>query len=164
MKYFDLFIEKLMKLGMVICATVVFVVCFIQVISRFVFQFSINWSQDILRLCFIWAVFLGAAYCAKTNEQLNLDVVLSLLPKTTREIVDIMIQTVVAVFCIFLTICGILYAKSGGSQRAPYIPITMAWFFGAVPVSTGLMVLFYTENIIRRVIALIKKPKGGTDA
>lgn len=152
-------LEKAMKFLMAAFSAIVFLVCFIQVVSRSVFQLSINWSQDIIRLCFIWAVFLGAAYCAKTNEQLNLDVVLSLLPDKTREIVEVIIQAAVLLFCVLLTVCGIEYVKSGMLQRAPYIPISMAWYFAAVPVSTGLMVFFYAQHIVNRIADLIKTGK-----
>ena len=54
-------IDRILDLGLAISVTVVFVVTFLQVISRFVFRLPIPWSTDVIRLAFVYTVFLGAA-------------------------------------------------------------------------------------------------------
>ena len=43
------------------CLAVIFFVTFAQVVQRYVFQVSMPWATDIIRIFFVYSVFFGMA-------------------------------------------------------------------------------------------------------
>lgn len=156
MKIIDSALTWILKIIMIISTAIVFLVCFIQVFSRFCFQISIPWSSDVMRICFIYAVFSGAAWCAKTDEHISLDVILSVLPNKARQLTELIIKLIIVFFCIFLTVFSIRYTVNGIAQRAPYLPINMSLFFAALPLSTGIMTYYYFMHFISGLKRLLQ--------
>ena len=47
---------------------------FVQVVSRYVFNHSLSWSEELARYIFIWQVWLGSSYCVKENRHIRIDI------------------------------------------------------------------------------------------
>ncbi|MEG1998155.1 MAG: TRAP transporter small permease [Clostridiales bacterium] len=131
---------------------ILFVVTFLQVVFRFAFKAPLAWSQDIIRLCFTYLVFLGAAYCVRENAHLNIDVLLTSLKVKYQRILQITIQVILLAFFVFLIYYGVLFAMSGAKQTAPYLPLPMSLYYMSVPLSAAFM-FFY---MIQQLVALIQ--------
>lgn len=41
----------------------------IQIVSRYVFQNSLTWSEELVRYMFVWSAFLGIPFCIKHGLQ-----------------------------------------------------------------------------------------------
>ncbi len=155
MHFIDKTLDFILRIIMALSAVSVMLVSTLQVISRFVTQLPIGWSTDVLRMSFIYAIFSGAAYCAKLNSHINLDIILSLFPDRIRKIMETVIFLVVTIFCCFVASVGIRYAISGRNQSAPFIPLSMTWFYSAVPISFTIMTYYYGRHFIAGVRSLI---------
>lgn len=151
MKAINAFLDVVLKTIMVVSAASVVVVSALQIISRFVTQLPIGWSMDALRMSFIYAVFSGAAYSAKNNDHINLDIVLSCMAPRLRRVVETGILLVVMSFCIFVSIIGYRYSLTGLNQNAPFIPIKMTYMYAAVPVSFAIMSFYYLRLLAARL-------------
>ncbi|MFR6334038.1 MAG: TRAP transporter small permease, partial [Eisenbergiella sp.] len=81
MKVINLVVDKVIKAVMVVSGIVLLAVTFWQVVCRYVLKAPLPWSQDIIRLSFTYLVFWGAAYCVHEKSNLNVDVLLTSLPK-----------------------------------------------------------------------------------
>lgn len=153
-------LDTTLKTIMAISTASVLVISFIQIISRFVMQLPIGWSTDILRLSFIYAVFSGAALCAKKADHINLDILLSLLSAKKRIVAETIIMIVVCIFCVFLTRIGYDYTISGLTQKAPFTSLTMAVYYAAIPCCTAIMTFYYLQLVIHNIATLLLGRRG----
>lgn len=160
MKIINSILDTILKTIMIISSLGVLIVSTIQIVSRFISQMQIGWSTDILRLCFIYAVFSGIAYCAKNNEHLNLDVFLSVLPCKLRKVMEILILMVVIAFCAFLTKYGYDYTISGLNQAVSFTRMPMSIYYAAVPLSTGIMVIYYFQLLVADIWGLFRSKEA----
>ena len=149
-------IDRILDLGLAISVTVVFVVTFLQVISRFVFRLPIPWSTDVIRLAFVYTVFLGAALGMREKGHLNVDVVFNTLPENIRKAAGLGINILLLAFFVFIFILGMQFTQSGLTQGAPYLKMPMAVYYFCVPLSALLM--FY--YLIQHTMEDFKKLKG----
>lgn len=149
MKKFDLFIKLFTKFIMGVSVLILSVVTSLQVIMRFIFNNPIPWGQDIIRLSFVWLVFYGGALCVHDNEHLNIDLLINSLNKKYKKILVFAIELVLLVFFAFLTYYGFIFTKTGLIQKAPYLPISMAFYYLSVPTSSLIMIYFQIEKIIK---------------
>ncbi|MEY8337740.1 TRAP transporter small permease [Lachnospiraceae bacterium 62-35] len=160
MHLIDKTLDIILQIIMAVSSLSVMLVSTLQVISRFITQLPIGWSTDVLRMSFIYAVFSGAAYCAKLNSHINLDVVLSLFSDRIRKVMETIIFLAVTAFCCFVAVIGIRYAVSGLNQNAPFLPVKMTWFYAAVPVSFIIMTYYYLGHFINGLKELMRKKEG----
>lgn len=140
-----------------IATLVLTVVTTLQVIARYIFSNPIAWGQDIIRLSFIYLVFLGAALCVDKVEHLNIDVCLEMLSDQYRKVISLGIDVVLIIFYLFLLIYGYDFTVAGMNQLAPYLPIPMSIYYAAVPLSALFMAYFQFAHIVRTV------KKGGDE-
>lgn len=145
-------IDTILKVIMATSSLILFVVTVLQVAFRFILEYPLPWSQDVIRLCFTYLVFLGAAYCVKDNAHLGIDVVITLLKPKHRKILDIFISITLLSFFVFLTYYGFIFAMSATTQRAPYLPIPMSIYYGSIPLSAILMVYYMASQLVNQFI------------
>ena len=53
---------------------------FANVVARYFFNNPLEWAEEFSRYSFIWIVFLGAAYCTKSNRRIVIDGLVLALP------------------------------------------------------------------------------------
>ena len=154
MKKINWGINLLIRALMGISACVLLIVVFAQVVSRFVFKFSINWGTDISRICFIYSIFFGATYAASTNGHLNLDVILNLLPEKIRKITEGIINLLLTAFLGFVGYNGYFFMLSGSNQRFPYLNLSMSVMYAPLALGCVLMAFFYLQHAINSFLSL----------
>ncbi|MHB8907414.1 MAG: TRAP transporter small permease [Syntrophales bacterium] len=71
----------------VVCMTGIFVLTFGAVMSRFVFNFSIAWSEELVRYMFIWGALFGASYAFKYQSHSGLPILVEKFPPRLARIV-----------------------------------------------------------------------------
>ena len=158
MKVANKFVDNFIKFVMAFSSLILFVVTFLQVVFRFLFKYPLPWSQDVIRICFVYLVFFGAAYCVKEKAHLNVDVLLTALKPRTRLILEIIINVALLGFFIVIIYYGFQFVSTGQDQYAPYLPIPMSIFYLSVPLS-GIFMIYY---LIQQVFEQIKELKDKT--
>ncbi|SHH21209.1 TRAP-type C4-dicarboxylate transport system, small permease component [Anaerosphaera aminiphila DSM 21120] len=152
-------LEKILKFAMIISTAVLGIVTFLQVVMRFLFNNPVAWGQDVIRLSFVYLVFLGAAYCLKTGDHLNIDIIFSFLSKKASMYLELLINIILLLFFIFLVYFGIKFTQTGSTQLAPYIGIPMTYYYMAIPISAVYLVLYDLEIIKNNVLNIRKESK-----
>ncbi|HWP50302.1 MAG TPA: TRAP transporter small permease [Clostridia bacterium] len=165
MKIINKVAQRTLQLVMASSSLVLFVVTFLQVVFRFVFKAPLAWSQDVIRLCFTYLVFSGAAYCVQEHAHLNIDVFITLLPDKARKLLELLIQAALIGFAAFLIWFGCQFAQSGATQMAPYLPVPMSIYYMSVPISAVFMLFYMIQQFIEQIVGF-KEPvmKGGEQA
>lgn len=151
MKTANKIVDSILKTVMALTSLLLFIVTFLQVVSRFIFKTPLAWSQDVIRLCFVYLVFWGAAYCVKEKAHLNVDVFLTALKPKMRKIVEIIINVILLLFFVFLIYFGFNFAQTGSTQNAPYLPIPMSLFYLSVPTSAVFMFYYMIQQIFGQI-------------
>ena len=85
MKTIDKYLTMLVRGVIGVALIVLFVVAFSVIIGRIFFDASMGWSQDVIRLCFTYIIYLGAAYCVREKGHLNVDFVLGMMKPQVRK-------------------------------------------------------------------------------
>lgn len=148
MKTIDKYLTLFVRIFIGVALIVLFAVAFGTVVGRAFFGASVGWSQDVIRLCFTYIIYLGAAYCVREKKHLNIDFVLSALKPKARQAVELAINIVLLLFFAFITWYGIKFVGTGGSQRSPYLMIPMTYYYCGIPIAGVMMFYYMTEQII----------------
>lgn len=110
----------------------------IQVFSRYIFNFSIAWTEEISRFTFVWAVYMGVSMAARNNEHIRVVAHLNLLfPKSVSNKIVLIGDIITLVFSITLTVFGVqvLFSMIEFPFIAPVTGISMVWIYTIIPVA-----------------------------
>jgi C4-dicarboxylate transporter DctQ subunit len=85
------YIEKIISFFeegvIVLCMTGIVILTFGAVLSRFVFNFSIAWSEELVRYMFIWGAMFGASFAFKHGAHSGLPILVEKFPPRLARIV-----------------------------------------------------------------------------
>ncbi|MFC0524599.1 TRAP transporter small permease [Pontibacillus salicampi] len=123
---------------------------FYQVVSRYVFNDSITWSEELARYIHIWQVWLGASFAIRMNQHIKVEVFRDLFNRTIRKVIDC-----IALFLWFF-LAGVLafYGTQlvlnllGTGQLTPAMRIPIWIAYAAIPVGGILMCVRLIQQMI----------------
>ena len=135
-----------------ICSFVLVVIVFVmflQVLSRYVMQFSIAWPGELSRYLFIWVVLLGSVTALIDNEHFEIDAVYNRLGNRGKILNRIFIDLVVASVLIVLVYYGWLLTGKVARQQSPALRLPMRYIYMAIPISSGLMLIHVLIDLFK---------------
>ena len=129
-------------------------VIFIEVIRRFVFQYSSIWGEETARYAFIYLVWIGAAAAVKDRAHIRIDIIFKFLPDKAIAILYLLGDVITLIFA-----CAALYwslESVGTSIRFDAathgLRINQAWFTFAVPFGFSLILIRLVQSIRRDIM------------
>ncbi|SHG91810.1 TRAP-type C4-dicarboxylate transport system, small permease component [Anaerosphaera aminiphila DSM 21120] len=72
--------EHLEEMFLVILLVIMTVLLGIQIVSRYVFNNSLSWSEELVRYLFVWSAFIGVPYCIKKGTSIKVDQFRNMMP------------------------------------------------------------------------------------
>ena len=147
----------LLMLGMILVITT-------QLVARNFLRISTPWTEDTAKLLLIWMTFLGSPVVLYRGEHLTVDLIYSRLTGYKRAVVDLLIVTVILVFCVIVVRLGISLCTNRIILRSTTAAagIPRVWMFSALPVGGGLMFLVGANHLLDSLLSLFfRKNKDG---
>lgn len=123
------------------------VIIFSQVLARYVFQYSLTWSEELGRYIFVWMTFLGMTVAYRAGAHVALDIICAALKGWSRKTLETINDLLVIVLSSAILYSGINLFLLGMRQKSPALKLPMQWVYIVVPVS-GLLLLFFALRIL----------------
>ena len=142
-------LDKIVMALLVLVLTVMVGVGTMQVVSRYVFEASLSWSEELMRYLYVWATMLGLGVAIRRKSFASIDSLVDFVgekseaAKRTMQLASIILQ--LAVF-LLLIVYGGSYTMRGLTQRSPAMLIQMAYIYAAFPVGGVLGLIFTVEE------------------
>jgi len=131
----------------------------IQVAGRYLMHSPPEWTEELARLSFVYATFLGSALAVARRAHLGIEIFVLALPPRPRAIFQIVWRTVACVVLCVVAWKGYEIANRMWGQPLTSVPISKGAMFAAVPIGMVLM-LFYE---IGRIVAEWRVFRTGVD-
>ena len=151
---------KLIELMIIVLASAMVLIVFINVLTRYFFHTAIAWTDESSRFLFIWLSFLGAILVNDKYEHMNLDFLVTSLPRIPSGIIKIISSIIVTVLFVLLTIGGVKVVSKNIAWYSSALEIEYAKVYAIVPVCCTIMAFQSLARLIRNVKALVKGEKG----
>lgn len=143
-------------------------VSLIQVFFRYVLSNSLSWSEELARILFVWATYLGIAVVSRDKEQITVDILGGLKGRlaTFLHLLSIALTILILGYFSYLTIQYMSTLVERGMAttvlRIPkYVPVA-SLLVGSLLSIFYLLRLIYRENI--RHITDADQEEEGVDA
>jgi len=131
-----------------------------NVVGRFIFQYSLFFTEELNRIIIILITFAGVGYAARHGRHIRMSAIYDTLPFRVRKILMIIIAAITSLAMFALCVFSIRYiGKVYTSGRVlPALQIPIWWIFVWVPVGflvTGTQYLLTAiKNMIEKEVYL----------
>ena len=127
---------------------VLIVVVALQFISRYVFNNSIAWTEEMARYLLIIIGFVGGITCVRKGKHIFLEFFYRYLPISLIKKLIISVEVIVATF---FTFCGYLCIELAErtSQNMVFISLPKSTIYYTVMIACFLMAIFALINVFR---------------
>lgn len=158
----DKFTEAIENFVMSVGLYTISIIVFANVISRYFFDISFKWAEELSRYILIWITFFGTSACARYGEHVNADILTNLLKGKAALINKLIIYIICLVTSIYLayfsTKFTILQFIGGNVSVAIAVPIWLIYLSTCV----GFILLSYVY--IRKIVRCISEITSGKGA
>jgi tripartite ATP-independent transporter DctM subunit len=125
-------------------------VLLIGVISRYVFNSPLTWSDELASILFLWLAMLGAVIALRRAEHMRLAFLVGLAPPRLRHTLDTLATMVVAVFLIAMIGPAREYVEVQWFITTPALEIHDGYRVAAIEVGVVLMLVIVAARLIER--------------
>ena len=117
------------------------VLCFLQVLCRFIFHVPVPWSEEAMRVLFIWGTFLGASLAVKQGAHLSVTAFIHFLPRPVGQAVTVVVDMCCFVLCMYCGWAGfgVSLLEATGGELMPVMGIPTYFASAALPIGFFLM-------------------------
>ena len=121
-------------------------VTFAQVVSRYVLQASLPWSEELARFLLMWLASLSAAYAFKVRSHFALNFFVDYFDERTRQTIGTIATALVSLFLVVFAWESAKFTFAVRDQIAPGTRISMAIPYSSALVGSVLMLYYVIKN------------------
>jgi C4-dicarboxylate transporter DctQ subunit len=133
----------------------------LQVGSRFLFEFPLDWTEELARVGQMWLVFVGAAVGARRAEHFVVELFMQRVRFRGQALVARAVDVVVVGFFLVLAAISAWTAAFGAIQQLTALRVSVAWGYAALPVGCALMAFHFAMAWIRPLQPSIAAVEAG---
>lgn len=121
----------------------------VQTLSHQGFGTPLMWSEQLSKLLFIYAGYLGIVASIKDNSHVNIDILLNRLPPKVRKWVELFNQVIILAALVAVFIISIPIVQNQAHLKIVSLNISMVYLYMALPILTLLMIYRLIERVVK---------------
>jgi TRAP-type C4-dicarboxylate transport system permease small subunit len=114
---------------------------FTNVITRYIFNFSIIWAEEVSQYMMVWIAYLGAGLALRQGRHVAIEMFQDRLQAPHARVLRAAIAGMVLIFLAALTVLGFQFVAFAWQQETPVLNISLGIPYLAVPIGALLFVL-----------------------
>lgn len=124
----------------------------LQVLTRYVFEASIPWTEEAARVTLLWTVMLGASVAMDRREHYAITIISDLLQPPMDRVVLIFGNAIGLLFLAVFAYFGVIFAETGLRTSYVSLGIPRGWMYIALPVGAALMGVSLIAQMIEALL------------
>jgi len=137
------------------------VTVFANVIFRYFFESTIDWSEELARFLLIWLIFIGAMSALFEDEHMVMDYFVKLFQVKISRLLKLIADLFSLAAATALMIGGLELAIKNLNWYSPVLNIPYGYVNMIVPICSALMEVIILRKIVSDVGLIFNKPPSG---
>jgi TRAP-type C4-dicarboxylate transport system permease small subunit len=152
--------EIIMEIALIVMS----VLAFVQVITRYVFEYPNSWIEETTRYLMVWMIFIGMAYAVRKEQHLEVGIISLLFPSSAAKLL-LFFDLVLLIFAVIFTgLSGkvvVFQWEMGQTSPGMGIPIALVYlglFLGGI-----LMIIHQAVKLYKRFRIVVVSVTAGRE-
>lgn len=144
-------LDRIFKVIIFSAFSVLIILVFAQVYTRFLTTSSLTWSEELSRFVMIWMVFLSSIQVFRNNGHIWVENIINLFPQKIKSTILIIGHLLIITFCFIIIWGAFSLFPMVHKQYSPVLSIPMSYIYAAVPISLSITVFFAIKNLVLEI-------------
>lgn len=127
-----------------------------QVVSRYLLDLPLVWTEETGRHLMIWMVFLASTVVYRRGQHISIDLLGTQLGPRGRAALGIVVTLLLAFFFFLMIRYGWDLTSRTMNQRSSALRYPMGYVYASLPAGGVLLLLYATENLVRQVRTMVR--------
>lgn len=127
---------------------------FANVVTRYVFNWSIIWAEELSQYLMVWIAYVGAGLALREGRHVSVELLQDALPDRARAALRAAVGIGILAFMAVLSWLGVEFARFAWDQETPVMQIPQGLAYLAIPVGAGVFLVhlafFFRSFVARR--------------
>jgi TRAP-type C4-dicarboxylate transport system permease small subunit len=137
----------------VLLLTVMFASFIVQIFSRYVLNYPVGWSEEVVITAWLWTVLWGAAFILGESDEIRFDILYSNISERTRRIFTVITGSALVVLYASSLPAAYKYVSFMKVERSAYLHVPINWLY-------SVFIIFSVACIIRYVWLTYRAVRG----
>jgi len=148
-KKFADFLFNIIKVALAVMLTLMVVITTMEVVRRYIFGLSFLWAEELVKFLLVAATFIGGPAAYRAGGLAFLDLVVSHVNEKTKKYINLFINIVIVISCIWLAKIGFEYSFSPmvAKSFSTGLKLKMTYIYVTIPVGFVMMIVFAIEQM-----------------
>jgi len=148
LNFFDKIFTFFEEWTLFISVMVALIALFFNVILRYVFNYSLAWSEELIREVIIYTTFIGCSAAVKNRSMIRIDALVQLVPKVKFPLA-MFSNLMVLLFAVMMIYYGIQmsHMQVVTTQKSVIMQIPLVYLYAILPLM-GVMMFIRTLHVI----------------
>lgn len=143
----------------VVLITLIIVLTFLQVLSRYITHISMPWAQELTVYAMVWMVFFGCSMGMRKHEVASLTLLEQALPYRGKQILTIINNAILITFLVIIFKANIAVIENAMNRLSGMMRIPTGYVNIALSVMAVLVILYGLIDVYDAVMNLINYKK-----
>lgn len=148
-KDFELYIGSLF-----LSATTIIVI--MNVFTRYFLDFTFHWSEEIAVSAFVWTIFLGFANAYKNNELIGVELLMKLLPRKGRNVMEFFTSLILTVLSGTMFYFSYKYV-AGSTKITAALEVSYKYIYASIVIAFALATVYSIMFSVRSLKKVFSK-------
>lgn len=131
---------------------VMLVVAWVHIFFRYALNDSLTWSEEFLKICLVWFCLLSSSVLSKRKQHVGIVIFREKMPQKVQAILVYLVTVLMIIASAIVTLIGISLVIKSVNQLTPALRISIAFCYGAIPVSFALMFIYNVLHFIQEFL------------
>ena len=114
---------------------------FMNVVCRYILNFSIIWAEEVSQYLMVWVAFLAAGLALREGRHVAIEMLQDRLPSKARRMTRHLVALLLIVFMGTVIVLGFQFVHFAWDQETPVLNIPLGIPYLAVPIGALLLVI-----------------------
>ncbi len=148
LKKIDAFITHLEEWTLFVIVMAALVSLFANVVLRYGFNYTLAWSEELVRIVIIYSTFIGASVAVKQRAMIKIDAIVQIFPRL-KPALTFYSDILMLVFACMMTFYGykMAYQQMLTHQKTIIMQIPLVVVYSIMPV-VGVMIFIRTMQVM----------------
>jgi TRAP-type C4-dicarboxylate transport system permease small subunit len=130
------------------------VVALAQILSRALFNHTLDWAEEAARMALVWSALLAAPMGYRAAGHVAITAFIEGLSLKALQSVGIIVNFLVGWLCVMLLLESVDFVARGSTIMSTGLGIPMSYVYVIVPIALGALLLVAIEATLRLARAL----------
>jgi TRAP-type C4-dicarboxylate transport system permease small subunit len=117
------------------------IIVIMNVFTRYFLKFTFHWSEEIAVSAFVWTIFLGLASAYKSNSLIGVELLMNLLPKKGRVVLEFFTSVIVTILSSTMFYFSYKYV-AGSTKITAALEMSYAYINASIVISFALITIY----------------------